>query len=250
MMGRMMAAALHFRGHGLVSGKAAAQLWGLMDTTQVLRAAEPIDILLVGRSAARRAGMQVRFARTLAPKDIRWRSGIPVTSPALTVLQLAAQFDELELEAVLMAGLRKNLMRVSQIQEVMERNAHAKGVAKVRALLERPDPLQDTRSGYERKLLTLLHDAEIPRPQTNAWVGGKLVDAYWPDLKLVIEFDGWGVHGRRGQFETDRVRDQELTAAGHHVVRVTAQQIDHKPLALTARIAATIALLRLGAGAT
>ena len=244
----MMAAALHFRGHGLVSGRAAAQLWALTDTTQVLRAADPIEILLVGRSAAPRAGMHVRFAGTLAPQDIRWRSGIPVTSPALTVLQLAAQFDELELEAILVAGLRRNLMRVSQIQEVIERNPHAKGVAKVRDLLERPESLQDTRSGYERKLLTLLHDAQLPRPETNVWVGGKLVDAFWPDLKLVIEFDGWGVHGKRGQFEADRVRDQELTASGHHVVRVTAQQIDHRPLALTARIATTIALLRLGAG--
>ncbi len=61
----------------------------------------------------------------------------------------------------------------------------------------------------------------------------------------MIEFDGWAVHGRRGQFETDRLRDQALTASGHHIMRVTARQIDQQPLPLTARVAGTIATLRL-----
>ena len=44
------------------------------------------------------------------------------------------------------------------------------------------------------------------------------------------------------------MRDQHLTAAGHHVIRITARQIDHRPYALIARIASVITTLRLSAG--
>jgi very-short-patch-repair endonuclease len=77
-------------------------------------------------------------------------------------------------------------------------------------------------------------------------VAGKDVDAYWPDLRLVIEFDGWKYHRGRSRFETDRLRDQHVTAAGHHVMRITARQVDYRPYALIARIATTMANLRSG----
>ncbi len=131
----------------------------------------------------------------------------------------------------------------------MARNPHAKGIASLRALLEQTESLRDTRSKYERKLLKLLRQAELPLPITNTYVVGKFVDAFWPEFKLVLEFDGWKYHRGRDKFETDRLRDQHLTAAGHHVMRVTARQIDHAPYALVARIAGVIATLRLRSSA-
>jgi very-short-patch-repair endonuclease len=121
-----------------------------------------------------------------------------------------------------------------------------KGVARLRALLEQPETLRDTRSLYERRLLRLIRAAELPLPATNAAAAGQMVDLFWPDLKLVVEFDGWQVHGRRTSFETDRLRDQRLSANGHQVVRVTARQIDRAPYALVARLASVITAVRLG----
>ncbi len=180
--GRVMAAALYFRGDALVTGRAAAQLWGMLDTTQQLEQDDPIDVLLVGRRATPPAGIRVRRAGSVTRQDIRWRDGIPVTSPALTALQLAAELDDFELEAALVAGMRTNQLRVSRIRDVIERNAHAKGVGALRVLIERSESLHDTRSVYERRLLKLLQAAELPLPVTNVWVAGKLVDALWPDL--------------------------------------------------------------------
>jgi very-short-patch-repair endonuclease len=113
-------------------------------------------------------------------------------------------------------------------------------------LLEQPQSLHDTRSKYERRLVKLLRAAELPLPVTNILVAGKLVDALWPDLKLVVEFDGWRHHGERNRFETDRLRDQHLAASGHQAIRITARQIDDRPYALIARIASVITALRLG----
>jgi very-short-patch-repair endonuclease len=142
--------------------------------------------------------------------------------------------------------MRNNLVRTSQLTDVMLRNPYAKGVARLRALLDQPQTLHDTRSLYERRLLRLLREAELPLPVTNVTAAGHLVDALWPDLKLVVEFDGWTDHGKRDRFETDRLRDQHLAATGHQAMRITARQINDRPYALVARIASVIATLRVG----
>ncbi len=128
---------------------------------------------------------------------------------------------------------------------MVERNPRAKARGLLRSLLDEPQSLHDTRSVYERKFLKLLKTAELPLPLTNTWVAGKLVDGVWPDLKLVLEIDGFKDHGKRDKFESDRVRDQHLMIAAHHVMRVTARQIDRSPYALVARAASMIAALRL-----
>lgn len=245
-LGRAMAAALFFRGSAVVCGIDAASIWQLLDTTQQPADTRPIEVLLVGRSYRPRPGLHVHRIRSVARQDVRWRNGIPVTSPALTILGLAAGMDELELEAVLSVAFRKNLVRRAQLEDVLARYPRAKGIAKLRALLTQSQSLRDTRSLYERRLLALLKQAELPLPVTNTWIDDQLVDGLWPELKLVLEFDGWGYHGDRRSFENDRQRDQRLAVAGHRVIRITARQIDRGPYALVARIASIITVLRLG----
>lgn len=245
LLGRIMAAALYLKGDALVSARAAAHVWGLLDSTQQLGGDEAVDVLVVGRGARGVKGVRIHRTRALPRQDNRRRHGIPVTSPARTLLDLAGVLDELELEAALLVALRKNLVRLSQLKDVMARNPRAKGVATLRTLLEHPDQLNDTRSGYERKLMRLLRDAELPLPVTNVKVAGHTVDMLWRDLDLVVEFDGWGSHGERDQFETDRLRDQDVTLTGHHTLRVTARQIDRRPYALVARLAGVITVRRL-----
>jgi hypothetical protein len=53
----------------------------------------------------------------------------------------------------------------------------------------------------------------------------------------------FGAHGHRSSFETDRLRDQRLIAAGHRVLRITARQMDFTPYAVIARLAAAIAVV-------
>ncbi len=245
VLGRMMAAALHFRGDGLVAGRAALQLWGLLDTTQQLERANPIEVLLAGGSGGACRGLKVHRTGVVDRQDVRSRQGIPVVSPALALLHAAGGASDYELEAILSAALRGKLVRRSQVLDVISRNRRAKGRALLRSLVDAGDAPHDTRSGYERKLLDLLKQAELPLPVTNVRVAGMLVDAFWPEFKLVVEFDGWRYHGRRDGFEADRVRDQRLTAVGHQVMRVTARQIDNHPYALVARVAGTIAMLRI-----
>ena len=65
---------------------------------------------------------------------------------------------------------------------------------------------------------------------------GYLADVYWPEHRLVLEFDGYGAHGHRLAFEHNRKRDQVMLANGLAVMRVTDRHLEQEPVALVARI--------------
>jgi very-short-patch-repair endonuclease len=100
---------------------------------------------------------------------------------------------------------------------------------------------QMTRSEAERRLLTLIERAALPRPRTNTRVGRYEVDALWPETRLIVEVDGFAFHGTRAAFERDRRRDADLTAMGFRVVRVTWRQLVDEPHLVVARLAGALA---------
>ncbi|HET9721079.1 MAG TPA: type IV toxin-antitoxin system AbiEi family antitoxin domain-containing protein [Solirubrobacteraceae bacterium] len=178
--GRCMAAALLFAGYAVVSQRDAASLWQLLDTTQEPPENGPVHVVLAGRSFRPRPEIVVRRVAHLPRSDVRWRQGVPVTSPARTLLDLAGTMSGLDLEAALATAFRRNLARRAQLYEVMTRNPRARGIALLRSLLAQAEPLHDTRSSYERRLLELLRAAGLPTPLTNVPVAGHMVDGLCP----------------------------------------------------------------------
>ncbi len=84
-----------------------------------------------------------------------------------------------------------------------------------------------TRSGLERRFLHALRQSTIPEPVKEHPLGRYLADFYWPAHRLVVETDGWHVHGGPIAFVDDRIRDAELAIRDLVVIRVTDDQIDH-----------------------
>lgn len=46
---------------------------------------------------------------------------------------------------------------------------------------------------------------------------------------IVVECDGFAIHGRRESFESDRRRDADLAAAGYIVLRITWRALADRP---------------------
>ena len=68
--------------------------------------------------------------------------------------------------------------------------------------------------------------------------GGSLeVDLCWPDLRLIVEVDGYRFHGGRERANSDRDREQRLAIAGWQVVRFTRDQIAADPAKCARRLA-------------
>jgi very-short-patch-repair endonuclease len=96
-------------------------------------------------------------------------------------------------------------------------------------------------SELEIRMKALLTSCDLPAAEFHAHVCGFEVDFLVIGTCIVLECDGYQAHGvDRDQFEFDRVRSAELTAAGYVVVHFTWRQVTNAPDRVAARIEANL----------
>ncbi|HJS94452.1 MAG TPA: DUF559 domain-containing protein [Solirubrobacteraceae bacterium] len=229
LMARARAAVMACGEGAVVSHRSAAELLGLLPETD-----REIDVTVVGRNPGFHAGVRLHRPRGLAGHDVTEMRGIPVTTVARIIADLAATEPMNEVEHAFQEAQYRRIVTPDAVARVVDREPRRRGAPVIRALLDNPGM---TRSERERALRKLIAQAQLPKPLTNVRVHGHLVDAYWPEHGLVLEFDGWQAHGHRSAFEIDRKRDQVLVAHGLRVIRVTDRQLKREPIAVAARIA-------------
>jgi very-short-patch-repair endonuclease len=178
----------------------------------------------------------VHFAPLLA-RDIDEVDGIPVTSLARTLLDLAAMLSDYRLERALERTEELGLLDLTPIEELLSRAGRHPGVARLRRALDlyREDPAV-IRSGVERRFRELVRAAGLPRPAMNFNVAGFELDAYWPSHRFAVELDVFETHGSRAAFERDRLRQEELKLAGVEMVRITGARLRREPRATIERL--------------
>ena len=217
---------------GIVSSYPAAVLWDWRPPRE-----GPMHVIA---SAARSRPDIVVHHATLHPRDITRRHGIPVTSAARTLLDLAATEPTAELERALNeAGLQRRVSPHS-LNEQFSRYPHHRGTAALKKAITTEPRL--TRSDLERIVLGLIRRARLPEPETNVRVEGHEVDLLWRDHGLIVEIDSWAFHSMRSSFEQDRRRDQRLTTAGYRVIRITDRQLTSEPELVVATLTRALAL--------
>lgn len=228
-MARARAARMACGASAVVSHRSAACLYRLLPEL-----GEEVDVTVAGRNAHRQEGIRIHRVGVLVPGDVTSVRGLPVTSIARTICDLAATEPEDNVMRAFQEALYRRVVTPRALAAVLAREPKRKGARVIRSLIDDP---RLTRSDRERLLLKLIDQAQLPRPLTNVRTQGIPVDVLWPAEKLIVEFDGWGAHGHRLAFEKDRKRDQILVAAGYRVIRVTDRQLLDEPLAVIARIA-------------
>jgi very-short-patch-repair endonuclease len=228
--GHWLAAVLACGPQAVLSHRSAAALWGIRDVGQ-----SRFDVTLP-TSGHHRPGITLHRA-ALAETDRTTHDHIPTTSLPRTLLDLASLTP---LDAVVRAleeAERRRLIDTRPIHELLTRtNGHPGGSALQRALSVYEPQATRTKSDLERRFLTLITQAGLPRPTLNTLVEGYEVDALWPEQKLIVELDGFATHRTRAAFERDRKRDAALLAAGHRTLRVTARRLDVEPAAIVAQV--------------
>jgi very-short-patch-repair endonuclease len=178
------------------------------------------------QSRRRRRGITVHVTRDLHPDDCTKIDGIPVTSLARTLLDLAEVVSPTQLHRAFEEAERLQILDMRSIHAVLERSNGRRGAAKLRALLDYdPSTAAQTRSELERLFLDFVRARELPPPSVNVMVAGYEVDAYWRQAKLVIELDSYSHHGHRSAFERDRTKQAELRLAGYEVLRLTHHKL-------------------------
>lgn len=194
-----------------------------------------------GRS---RAGLDVHRS-LVGDEDRACVDGIPCTSVARTLLDLAEAVDRAGLERAVDRAEQVRLLDVRAIEEVLARANGRRGVGVLRSVLARFDPQRArTRSELEQRFLRLCDRAGVPRPRVNHLVdvAGETVevDFAWPRRRLAVETDGHAFHGTRRSFEADRRRDQRLRRAGWETLRFTWRQVVEEPVESGAILVAVV----------
>jgi very-short-patch-repair endonuclease len=228
------AAVLACRAVARVSHVSAAALQGVLDST---RDQLPVEVTMPRRKRRRIEGVRIHRVRDLRLDEVTTVDGIPVTTPARTLLDIAPTLTSRELEQALANALRMSLVTREEIRRMLERHPRHRGASPLRRVLEADDEPCFTRSEAEEKLLEITRSARLPRPELNVRVLGHEADFLWRSARVVAEVDGYEFHASARSFAADRRRDAELTASGYRVLRFTWADLTDGRFATVVRLA-------------
>ena len=215
----------------LLSGRAAAHLWGL------LKGPAPAPEVTAPTERGVK-GVETHRARRAKRETTTWR-GIPVTTPARTLVDLAAVLDETQLaRACHEAGVRHRTTP-KQVEAVLARCPNKAGAGKLRAVMR--GDVKVTLSALEGAFLTLLRQQHLPLPVTNRPAGGRRVDCRWSEQRLTVELDSYRYHHTRHAWEQDRRREREAFARGDEFRRYTYADVTEDPRLMLMELRALLA---------
>ena len=206
-------AAVEACGEGaLLCGLAAGHLHGL------LKGAPPLPEVMAP-TERRIQGIATCRSRRLDPRDATVVLGIPVTTVARTLVDLAAV---LGLNALARACHEAGVLHgttPADVAAVLARRRASPGAGALRTVLV--GDVRVTLSTLERRFLARLAAAGLPLPETNRLADGRRVDCRWPAHRLTVELDGYRYHRSRHAWEQDRRRERAARARGDEFRRYT-----------------------------
>jgi hypothetical protein len=155
----LMAAVLYAGPGSAISHLSAAAVLGIPSPTpREIHLTTPRDI----RTAP--AGLHVHRCVNLDAAETDHRSGIPITSAARTVIDLAGELSPADLRIALDAARRQGAS-LARIEWSLKRVGRVKGGRTLRQMIDECRAAPPTESVLEAMLEQLLRDAGLPPPQ-------------------------------------------------------------------------------------
>jgi very-short-patch-repair endonuclease len=191
------------------------------------------DAELVAPTQSRIKGLDVKHERGLDPRDVTRFSGIPTTTVARTLVDLAACLDEYELGRAWHQARVLYRTEPGDVEAVLARRPNSKGATELKAIL-RGKPISLSR--LERAFIRLCKQNDLALPQTNTPIGGRFVDCRWPAHKLTVELDSYRYHSSRHAWEQDRKRERQARARGDDFRRFTSDDVFEDAQALLSEL--------------
>jgi hypothetical protein len=160
------------------------------------------------------------------------RDGVPVTSVARTLLDLAAVWKPDRVARALGRAEGEHLYEHASALDLAGRHPRHPGARRLVVLLEGHRPPPVTKSELEERFLAFLAARGFPPPRVNAplrladrWVEP---DCRWDAERVVVELDS-RLHDGLDAIEADHARDAALQAAGWVVMRVRWRRLHRDP---------------------
>jgi hypothetical protein len=178
-------------------------------------------------------GFKQQWSKSLLPRDILIRDGIPVTTIERMLIDMTDHLTAEQLANVIHEAAYLKLFNLRALRETMARTRKRRMNILERAIELHRSGSAGTRSNLEDRFLMLVRGAKVGEPVINTGHHGVEVDFRWGEL--CVEVDG-GHHERARTKTEDRVKQAILEANGCTVVRFSQHEIDAEPAAVIAAL--------------
>lgn len=240
----MVAALLVLPDGTLACGVTAARLWRCDDLVPAGGNGE-LEFLVAGRAGSvRLAGCRLRFTPVTGSG---LPMGIPATSLARTVVDVAADLDFADAVALVEGVLRSEPERGVDLVTEQRRRLPRRGRDHLRAVLNFAGTLSE--SVLESHARGLFTRAGLPAPIQQATIRidrtfiGR-VDFLWPAERVIVEVDGLSKYHEPGELQREKSRQNGLIGAGYVVLRFTWHDIHHRAADVARQVAAALGASR------
>ena len=226
----------------VLGGQCAAAAWGFMKVTPA------VSVIRLGkrrrvRGTAVRNGtsvsipLEIRGTRNLPVQDVKQIKGIPVTSPARSLLDLSSTLTPTALKYVFIEADRLGLLDDDDLVDCLNRGRGRPGAAIFRALvLDRIPDLDRAKSLLEGLMLDACHHEGVEPPEVNVVIDGHEVDFVWREHRVAVELDGYGFHRGLEKFESDLRRNNRLSSKGWTLLQFTWRRVTREPDAVVSEV--------------
>lgn len=204
---------------GVIAGRSAAALLG----SKWLEARHPAELIHDNRRPPK--GIRTRIDH-LEDDEITVLSGMRVTTPARTALDLACRYPVDEAVALIDALANATHVKMADVELLIDRHRGRRGIKSARTALDLVDA--GAESPRETWLRLLAVRAGFPRPRTQVPVHdeyGVLVavfDMAWEEAKVAADYEGDQHRTDRRRFGRDIHKAETVTGMGWAHIRVTS----------------------------
>lgn len=200
-------------------------------------APRPITLTVPHGAHPRVAGAVVHQIDDLRPHHLTVIEGLPASRPARAVVEVAATLGHRRLGRVLDDLVFDRRTSYAEVGVALAEVARPgkPGVTALGAVLDdRSDAAVPADSELEQALFAALVAAGLPRPEPQRTLPGTgavtgVVDAAYPDCRLILEADGRRWHTRVADLRRDHERDAEAARVGWQTLRFLYEQIVQDP---------------------
>jgi len=205
-----------------------------------------VDVTVPGRVGRSRDGIAVHRADLLFATEITNVAGIPCTTAARTLVDIASVVRPDQVEYAIHSAQSRRLVTRAEIAAVIAHLPGRRGTGVVRRILRLTDESEDdARSRNERRFRRIVKAAGLPVPRGNHWValgshpaGGVEADFAWPERRIAVEIDSALYHETERARINDPTRDRHLMLGGWRPIRFSDRDLIERPRAVGTQILA------------
>ena len=206
----------------VVSHRAAAELWGMLEDVRLVEVTIPHSRVRSVRGVIVHRAVNLEATR---------HTGFPISPPMRTLLDLAGVVPEEVVEVALDAAHRRGRIDLARFAVYLDQkhNLSAPGSGGLRRMVAARDPKTPIPTDLETRFFSKLRRGGLPIPVCQHPIrtrnGLRYVDFAYPDKRIGIELDGWASHGNPSAFAADRARQNDIEGLGWNFFRFMWTQV-------------------------